>query len=203
MKKSLIVVFLLFGLFCSSQEVIIKQDRKSDLFKGVGFPFSLIGKNCESYIITTDNGKIEQYNSDCTFVVYPENIGIAKIKVKDKTGKILLEEPYKVREIEFKLSIIGANKNVIDIEYFLNFSRLDLVSPDFSGQFSWKCQFELIHISENKIITHSYISEHGSIKTLKEKIKSLNRGDILVFHKMKLLIGEYQFDTSSIVLTAE
>ncbi|HUH25743.1 MAG TPA: hypothetical protein VLY87_03900 [Flavobacterium sp.] len=165
MSNITLLVFVFLSLTCTAQTVIIKQDKKQSLAKSIPYPFSLSGKNCESYIITTNNGKIEQYNSECKFLLYPENTGNVKITVKNKSGKILLEESYGVKNIEFFINVDIAKENIDNPEIFLNHSRLQLYSPDLEYlNFEWNCEFELIHIKENKKSHYSMVSRHCLIK---------------------------------------
>lgn len=101
MKNITLMIFLLFSPICTAQSVIIKQDKKQNLIKSISLSFSLIGEDCASYIVTTNNGRIERYNSGCKFLIYPENISETKITIR----KIISEESFSVKDIEFFIDI--------------------------------------------------------------------------------------------------
>ncbi|MDY0090376.1 MAG: hypothetical protein RBR78_08410 [Flavobacteriaceae bacterium] len=201
MKKLNIIIFLFFSAICIAQSISVNQDKKQDLIKSLPFPFLLLGENCESYIITTDNGKIEQYDSECKFVIYPEVKGSAKITVQNKYGKIIVEEIYNVKEIDFFLEINNGNRYIDNVEHFLKSSRLTLNSPDLvCSDFQWNCLFDLIYIQENKKSVIPIVSKNGNLSMLKENISSLKKGDILILRNIKLLIDKDEFNTPDLVL---
>src|SRR5690606_15050499 len=102
MKNITLIVFILFSSIGNAKKAIIKQEKKQSLIKSIPFPISLIGKDCESYIVTTKNGRIERYNSECKFLLNPENMGSTKVTVTNKSGKIISEESYNVKDIDRK-----------------------------------------------------------------------------------------------------
>lgn len=67
--QSLISLFITY--INSAQEIAVTIDRKLNLVQTIANPISIVGKNCQDYILTTDNGKIEQSNSECKFVIFP------------------------------------------------------------------------------------------------------------------------------------
>ncbi len=202
MKNITLMVFLLFSSIGIAQKAIIKQEKKQSLIKSIPFPFSLIGKDCESYIVTTNNGRIERYNSECKFLLNPENMGSTKVTVTNKSGKIISEESYNIKDIEFFIDVNLAKKHIKNPEIFLNHSRLQLYSPDLEClNFEWNCEFELIHIKENKKSYHSMVSKNGNLSMLKEQLSALNKDDILIFHNIEIFIDKSKFQAPDIVLT--
>src|SRR5690554_2500220 len=120
MKSIILLICIFLSSICTAQSVIIKQDKKQSLIKSIPFPFSLIGEDCESYIVTTNNGKIERYNSECKFLIYPENIGETKITISNQSGKVIKEEWYRVKEAEFFINVDIMKKYIDNPEIFLN-----------------------------------------------------------------------------------
>ncbi len=202
MKTIVLLTFTFLSSTCNAQSIAIKQERKQNLVKSIPFPFSLYGKNCNSYVVTTNNGKIEQLNSECKFLLYPENIGTVKISVRDKSEKIIIEESYNVKEIDFKLKINNGNQFIENKELFLKDSRFTLYSSDLEClNFEWNCEFELIHIKENQKYKTSILSKNGNLNMLSKNPSELDKEDILIFHDLKILINNNKFQVPDIVLT--
>ncbi len=202
MKNIVLLIFIFSSSICTAQKAIIKQDKKQSLIKSIPYPFSLIGEDCESYIVTTNNGRIERYNSECKFLLYPESIDKTKITISNQSGKIIKEELYRVKEAEFFINVDIMKKYIDNPEIFLNHSRLQLYSPDLEClHFEWNCEFELIHIKENKKNYYSMVSKNGNLSMLKEQLSALDKDDILIFHNIEIFIDKSKFQAPDIVLT--
>jgi hypothetical protein len=159
MKNYLLFLFLFITIISSAQKCSISVDRKPSLVQTIANPISIFAKNCQDYVLTTDNGKIEQNNSDCKFTVYPKNTGIAKITVKNKAGKLIKEELYHVKPIQFSIDIPGFDKYINDVDHFSKMARLTLHSGDLEClDLNWSANFEFIIVDENKttrLLTHA------------------------------------------------
>lgn len=201
MKSIILLICIFLSSICTAQSVIIKQDKKQSLIKSIPFPFSLIGEDCESYIVTTNNGKIERYNSECKFLIYPENIGETKITISNQSGKVIKEEWYRVKEAEFFINVDIMKKYIDNPEIFLNHSRLQLYSPDLEClNFEWNCEFEVIQITKNTKQSYAIVSKNGNLSMLKEQLSTLDKDDILIFHNIEILIDKSKFQAPDIVL---
>jgi len=199
-------LLLLLFLTCTgnAQEISLLLERKQNLIQSISNPIVILDKNCRNYVVTTNNGKIEQNNADCKFVIYPDSIGVAEIRVHNKSGKLIAKENYRVKAPEFSLNIHGFEKRINDVTHFSKSARLELLSNDLVClDFSWEANFELIIVGENKktrILVHS---SNGNLNELKEHFASLNSGDILLFHTVKITIYDKKINLSDIVLEVE
>lgn len=201
MKNFLLFLFLFITTISSAQEVSISIDRKPSLVQSIANPISISSKNCQNYVLTTDNGKIEQSNSDCKCTIYPTHTGLAKITIKNKAEKLINEELYNVKPIAFSVEIPGFNKYINDVNHFSNAARLSLHSDDLEcSDISWLANFELIIVDENKTTRLSAQTSNGNLNELKDNFKTLKKGSIIIFHNIKVIIDSNIFSVADTVL---
>ena len=201
MKIYLPYLFLFITTISSAQKVSVSIDRKPSLVQSIANPISISAKNCQDYVLTTDNGKIEQSNSDCKFTIYPNHAGLAKITIKNKAEKLINEELYNVKPIAFSVEIPGFNKYINDVNHFSNAAKLSLHSDDLEcSDISWLANFELIIVDENKTTRLSAQTSNGNLNELKDNFKTLKKGNIIIFHNIKVIAGTNEFNLLDIVL---
>ncbi|MBA5792031.1 hypothetical protein H1R17_03880 [Flavobacterium sp. xlx-214] len=201
MKKIKLIFFVFFCSICSAQKIALIQEFKKELVKSVPFPFSLSGNKCKSFIVTTDNGKIEQIKDECKFLIYPERKGFAKIMVHDNSRKEVFSDIYEVKDLTFSIKINNGEKSISDIDRFLKTSRLELNSSDLNClNFEWYCQFDLIYIDTFKRVELAMDSKNGNLQLLQEKLPQLKSNDILVFRNFRIFVGAEEFVASDVIL---
>ncbi|MDR6967787.1 hypothetical protein J2X31_001799 [Flavobacterium arsenatis] len=204
MMRNYLILLLLLGYSSNAQEISLVLERKQNLIQSIANPITIFDKNCRNYVVTTDNGKIEQNNADCKFVIFPDSIGVAEIRIYNKSGKLIAKENYRVKAPEFFLNINGFEKIINDVNRFSKSARLELFSDDLECiNFSWDASFELVIVEENKKTRIPAHSRNGSLDKLKEHFTSLKSGDILFFHTIKITIDNKEFKVSDIVLEIE
>ncbi|MFY0482226.1 hypothetical protein ACI6PS_06425 [Flavobacterium sp. PLA-1-15] len=200
MRNYLLIILFFLSIRANAQEIFLVQEIKRDLVQSMPNPFSIIGKNCQNYIVSCDNGEIRR-SSDCKFIVYPKNIGAAKITIHTKSGKLVSEEKYHVKSVEFILNINGSDKKIFAVDHFIKSARFQLYSNDLMcSSFSWNANFETVIVEDNKKTIINAHSKDGNLDELKEKMKSLKPGNIIIFHKIKVLIENNEYNVSDIVL---
>ena len=201
MKIYLPSLFLLITTISSAQKVSISIDRKPSLVQGIANPISISSKNCQNYVLTTDNGKIEQGNSDCKFTIYPNHAELAKITIKNKAGKLISEEHFQVKPILFSIDIPGFNKYINDVNHFSNAAKLSLHSDDLEcSDINWVANFELIIVNDSNATRLPYQTSNGNLNEIKDNFKTLKKGNIIIFHNIKVIAGTNEFNLLDIVL---
>lgn len=201
MKNYLTYLFLFITIISSAQKVSISIDRKPSLVQGIANPISISAKNCQGYVLNTDNGKIEQSNSDCKFTIYPNHAGLAKITIKNKAGKLINEEFYNVKPIAFTIDIRGFDKYINDVEHFSNAARLTLHSDDLEClDLNWVANFELIIVDDNNTKLISSHASNGNLDEIRHYFKTLKKGNIIIFHNIKVVAGANEFNVLDVVL---
>lgn len=191
-------IFLLFSLaMCSlsiGQSFAIKQDFKSHFVNRIDNPLTVFGKLKNSYIVATDNGKIENVGEN-KFLVRPEKTGNLQIKITDKSGKLLYKENFIVKNIQFDVDFYGLKNGVENIDRFLNQNHLQLLSNDLVClDLIWQWNFELIHVRQNEKYEITTFLESRSFDQLKEKLKPFEKGDILIFKNIKIFIDSFEYN---------
>lgn len=201
MKTYLSFLFLFITIISCAQKVSISIDRKPSLVQSIANPISISAKNCQDYILTTDNGKIEQNSSDCKFTIYPNQAGLAKITIKNKAGKLIKEELFHAKPIEFSIYIPGFDKYINDVDYFSKSARLNLSSDDLGcSDINWSANFELIIVNDSSATRLSYQASNGNLSKIKDHFKTLKKGNIIIFHNIKVIAGANEFNVLDIVL---
>lgn len=202
MKNFLATIMTVIAFFASSaQRNYLVNETKHELIMSIGNPITHIAKkSCGKFYLTTNNGKIERLGDGCQYLIYPERIGLAKILIHNKLGKVIEEKNYHVRDIRFEVYIPGIEKNIDNVEKLSNSIGLQLRSDDLvCWDIPVGIKYDLIIIENNK--TPYIISDQDEFNDeIRTKFLALKSGEIIVFNNIKLTIGEKVFDVPEIVL---
>ena len=203
MKNLLIILSTFITLTISAQENYLVNETKHELIKSIGNPITHINfKNkCDKFYLSTDNGKIETTGNSCIYLIYPERIGIAKISVHKKSGKLIEEKFYKVRDIKFEVYIPGFEKYIDDVEEFSKSVGLQLKSNDLvCWDIPAGIKYKLVIIEDSQKVFQIESNDARFGDDLRSKFKSLKSGNIILFYEIKLIIGEKEIEVPEIVL---
>ena len=190
-----ILLLILFGIFNISfaQPFGIRQDKKAHFVNRIDNPLTIFGKIKDSYVVATNNGKIENVGKNM-YSLRPDKIGNLQITIADKSGKLLYKENFNVKDIKFDVDFYGLKSGVQDVNIFLNHNHLQLLSNDLiSLDFYWQWNFEIIHIKQNEKYEITDFDKSRSFIQLKDKLKPLERGDILIFKNIKIYLQEIEY----------
>ena len=200
MRNYSVLSTLFLSYICSAQQVSLILERKQQLIQSLPNSIKLLSDDCGNYRLSTNNGRIEQNHKDCTFVIYPDSIATTKITIFNELGQRIAEENYQVKAPEFILSVRGFNENIENLDRFIKSARLSLFSSDLEClNFSWNAAFEFIVLGTSKTRIQAN-SRNGSLDDLREHFKYLMAGDLVIFHNIKIHIGNTEFDSLDIVL---
>lgn len=201
MKIYISILLLFISYISNAQNVSLSIDKKPSLVQCIPNPISILGKNCNDYLLTSNNGKIEQSNSDCKFVIYPNHVGLAKISITNKSGKLISEEHFQVKPVVFSVDIPNFKNYITDVEYFSKSAKLKLNSDDLKClDIGWSANFELIIIAANKTTKILGHASNGSLNVNKEHFETLKKGNIIIFHNIKVIAGVNEYNVLDIVL---
>lgn len=101
----------------------------------------------------------------------------------------------------FSVDIPHFSKYINDVDYFSKSARLNLNSDDLEcSDLNWSTNFELITIDENNTKRLMVSSANGSLKEINDYFKILKKGNIIIFHNIKVIAGANEFRVAVIVL---
>ena len=190
-------IFLLFLIgICNlsfGQSFAIKQDFKSHFVNRIDNPFTIFGKVKKSYVVETNNGKIENVGEN-KYLVRPDKTGNLQISIANKSGKLLYKENFNVKDIQFDVDFYGLKSGVKNVNVFLNHNHLQLLSNDLVClDFYWQWNFEIVHIKENEKYEITDFDKSRSLNQLKDKLKPLEKGDILIFKNIRIYLQDFEY----------
>lgn len=184
-----------------AQQFAIRQDKKAHFVNRIDNPFTIFEKAKKAYVVASNNGKIENVGEN-KYLVRPEKTGNLQIKITDKSGKLLYKENFIVKNIQFDVDFYGLKNGVENIDRFLNQNHLQLLSNDLVClDLIWQWNFELVHIKQNEKYIIKDFQKSRSLKQLKERLKPLEEGDILIFKNIKIYIDKYDYSIENKIVS--
>ena len=99
-----------------------------------------------------------------------------------------------MKDIQFDVDFYGLKSGIQDVNVFLNHNHLQLLSNDLVClDFIWQWTFEIIHVKQNEKYEITDFDKSKSLNQLKNKLKPLDKGDILIFKNIKIYLQEFEY----------
>jgi hypothetical protein len=191
MKYLLIIVLILIGYICFSQNIAIDIDNTQHLIPGFNNTIHIIAENtaCEELLVETDNGYIEQF-SNCKFKINPSNTGICTLSIfKKSTKKLIAVKKIKVMKwpilvVDFDLNKTGkiyknelynVAKHQIKLTEYSHYSDLHVLS------FKYKVIRNGLTMENRKILGNKFD------EAFQKNIHLLRHNDFVIIYDAEIL----------------
>lgn len=196
MKNLLTLLFLLpVCHFSQAQEYHLVDEKKQELIASIANPITLASKkDCNRFYLTTTNGSIEKGGRDCQYVLFPVESGVATIRVHHKSGKVVEEKQYRVKEIELQIYLPGYEDIITDVEKFSKTARFELRSDDLvCWSIAFQMNYELIIVEQDQSSYRIQSDQAPFSDAVRAKFASLKPGSLLLFHNIKVIIDGKEY----------
>jgi hypothetical protein len=208
-NKFIAISLLFFSISVNAQSFVVSNDKENNLYLGVENPLIAIVEKmkCGSFILTTDNGKIREYEN-CRYIYNAERIGnatITIIKVKGNDTVNIGKSVFNVKEIPKPIAKIGGkNSGIIDKNLLLRSGGILTHYENFDFDLSVPIiSYSLLIVKNNdstyfKVVkgnkfTDELIQEFSRFKTNErvyflDIIAKLNKGKYIELESLKFII---------------
>ena len=177
---------------CEAQKAVVAHVKMNVAYIGVfnDLRIAVPGYNCDGFEVTTDNGKIERSEEDCTLYHYhPLKSGYVHIIIKGKTpkGKIIDSVEFRVRDLPNPTPNLAGQKNgdILKKKHLMiNMGIRADMNIDFDFRFIIQKYTVAILRNNKTIFTGNCLGPYFSNEVM-EELKNIKQGDKLLFYDIE------------------
>lgn len=207
-RTFIIISILLTSFIAKGQTTSICNTRENTLYFGIDNPILAVveGFNCDSFIVTTDNGIIT--GDTCYYSIRPANIGKATIYTKKLSGTdtiILGQKIFRVKKIPAPTARIAGmtsgkiNKKLLAVQTGI---RTTLDNFDFDIHFIVSNYSVLVMRNQDSIFVRQ-VSGQKFTEEMKSKFLELEKNEKVFFYEIKTICPWGEDIANEILFTIE
>ncbi|MDX2001795.1 MAG: GldM family protein [Chitinophagales bacterium] len=186
-----ILLYFLSTLCCLpvigyGQKCVIANSKENVLYVGLAnsLDVAVNGYKCKDFRLTTDNGKLETTGNVCSYVIVPEQQGMATISViSKKTKKVIGVVKINVKGIPSPVAMIDRRgggligKNVFKAQLGLT---ADILNMDIEARVI-VTGFNMTLFRNNQVFLSKYCESSRFNDEIKAALNEIEVGDKIVF----------------------
>lgn len=186
MRLIITCVLLLNSLFSYSQKCVVANAKENVVYIGIPNPLDIAveGYKCKDITVTTDNGRVETTDNDCSYSLYATNPGVTYIiLIERKSKKQLGKLPFRVKHIPDPVAIVAGKqggaitKSIMKVQIGIT---AVLLGFDFDARFM-VTGFTVSIIRKSKSLYTEECSNARFTDSTKNTFNTLEGGDKIVF----------------------
>jgi hypothetical protein len=186
MRLTITFALLLCSIFSYSQKCVVANIKENVVYIGIPNPLDIAveGYKCKDITVTTDNGRLETTDNDCSYSLYPTDAGTTYIiLIERKSEKQLGKLPFRVKHIPEPVAIVAGKqggaitKSIMKVQIGI---AAVLLGFDFDARFM-VTGFTISIIRKSKSLYTEECSNARFTDNTKSAFNTLEDGDKIVF----------------------